>query len=172
MSNLSMPSYRLYWPMAVATFALVGGHLALDFVNTVDWRGDPTRRRDLLVTFEDLLAWARAATLVGTAAVRVMRVAAQRDAARAMRSLQRARRLREVLARVLAEADRDGRPTARDVRRLNAFLAAALRHRRLEIRGTNVVWSWGRGENGTFDSLLWPIVLAAAELLASDTRTQ
>jgi predicted RNA-binding Zn ribbon-like protein len=158
--------------MAAATFELVGGHLALDFVNTVDWRGDPTRRRDLLVTFEDLLAWARAAKLLGTADVRLMSVAAQRDEARAMRSLHRARRLREVLARVLAEADRDGRPTARDVRLLNAFLAAALRRRRLEVRGTNVVWSWGPGEKGTFDSLLWPIVLAAAELLASDTRTQ
>ena len=101
-----------------------------------------------------------------------MRAAAQRDQARAMRSLRRARRLREVLARVLAASGHDAPPAARDVGRLNVFLAAALKRRRLELRRTAVVWSWENEESDTFDSLLWPIVLAAAELLASDRRTQ
>ena len=158
--------------MAVAAFQLIGGDVALDFVNTVDWRGDPTRRRDLLVTFEDLLAWAKASKLLGTAALRAMSAAARRDEAPATRSLGRARRLREVLARVLAAASRNAPPAARDVRLLNAFLVAALRHRRLEIRGTTFFWSWTDGERNPFDSLTWPIVLAAAELLASDSRTQ
>ena len=158
--------------MAAAAFQLIGGHVALDFVNTVDWRADPTRRRDLLVTFEDLLAWAKASTLLGTAELRAMRTAARRDEAAATRSLGRARRLREVLARVLAAAGRNTRPPDRDVRLLNAFLVAALRHRRLEIRGATFFWSWTDGERDPFDSLIWPIVLAAAELLASDSRTQ
>ena len=158
--------------MAAAAFQLIGGHVALDFVNTVDWRADPTRRRDLLVAFEDLLAWAKASTLLGTAELRAMRTAARRDEAAATRSLGRARRLREVLARVLAAAGRNTPPPDRDVRLLNAFLVAALRHRRLEIRGATFFWSWTDGERDPFDSLIWPIVLAAAELLASDTRTQ
>ena len=158
--------------MAVVAFQLIGGHLALDFVNTVDWRADPTRRRDLLVAFEDLLAWAKASKLLGTAELRAMSAAARRDEAAATRSLGRARRLREVLARVLAAAGRNTRPPDRDVRLLNAFLVAALRHRRLEIRGTTFFWSWTDGERDPFDSLIWPIVLAAAELLASDSRTQ
>jgi hypothetical protein len=29
--------------LAVAAFQLIGGDVALDFVNTVDWRGDSTR---------------------------------------------------------------------------------------------------------------------------------
>ena len=158
--------------MAVVAFQLIGGHLALDFVNTVDWRADPTRRRDLLVAFEDLLAWAKASKLLGTAELRAMSAAARRDEAAATRSLGRARRLREVLARVLAAAGRNTPPPDRDVRLLNAFLVAALRHRRLEIRGTTFFWSWTDGERDPFDSLIWPIVLAAAELLASDSRTQ
>jgi predicted RNA-binding Zn ribbon-like protein len=158
--------------MAATAFQLIGGHLALDFVNTVDWRGDPARRRDLLVTFEDLLEWGKAAAALPPGGVRAMRAAAQHDQERALRALRRARRLREVLARVLAAAGRDVAPPAGDVRRLNAFLAAALEHRCLEIRRTGVVWSWANGEGETFDSLLWPIVLAAAELLASDHRTQ
>jgi predicted RNA-binding Zn ribbon-like protein len=158
--------------MAATTYQLIGGHVALDFVNTVDWRGVPTRRQDLLVTFEDLLEWANAANLLTPGAVRATRAAAQRDHERAMRALQRARRLREVLARVLAAASRDVSPAAGDVRRLNAFLAAALEHRRLEIHRTGFVWSWANGESDTCDSMLWPIVLAAAELLASDRRAQ
>jgi len=158
--------------VAVVAFQLIGGHLALDFVNTVDWRADPTRRRDLLVAFEDLLAWAKASKLLGTAELRAMSAAARRDEAAATRSLGRVRRLREVLARVLAAAGRNTRPPDRDVRLLNAFLVAALRHRRLEIRGTTFFWSWTDGERDPFDSLIWPIVLAAAELLASDSRTQ
>jgi predicted RNA-binding Zn ribbon-like protein len=158
--------------MAATAYQLIGGHLALDFVNTVDWRGDPARRQDLLVTFEDLLEWAKTAKVLTTGAVRGMRAAAQHEQERAMRTLRRARRLRDVLARVLAAAGRDLAPPAGDVRRLNAFLAAALEHRRLEIRRTGLVWSWTDGDGDTFDSLLWPIVLAAAELLASDSRTQ
>jgi predicted RNA-binding Zn ribbon-like protein len=155
-----------------AAFELIGGHPALDFVNTVDWRGDPTRRRELLVAFEDLLDWAKTAKQLSPAEVRAMTVAAQRDKARAMRSLQRARRLREVLARVLAAAGHDARPAVRDIRLLNAFLAAALRRRRLVLHRTGFVWAWVGEERDAFDSVLWPIVLAGAELLASDNRTQ
>jgi predicted RNA-binding Zn ribbon-like protein len=154
------------------TFELIGGHLALDFVNTIDWRGDPARREDLLLSFEDLAAWAKAAKLVRTADIRTLRLAAQRDQARALRSLRRARRLREVLAHVLLAAGGDARPAARDVRLINAFLAAALRHRRLQVRGAAFAWVWARRESELFDALLWPIVLAAVDLLASDDRTR
>ena len=42
----------------------------------------------------------------------------------------------------------------------------------LERRRTAFVWSCANEESDTFDSLPWPIVLAAAELLTSDRRTQ
>lgn len=38
-------------------FARVGGHPAVDLVNTVDWRLDPERRSDRLASFSDVLAW-------------------------------------------------------------------------------------------------------------------
>jgi predicted RNA-binding Zn ribbon-like protein len=151
-----------------ATFDLIAGHIALDFVNTVDWRSDPDRRTDLLASVDDLLAWAKAAKPVGPAEIRALTTGTQRNARAAERSLRRARRLREVLARLLMAAGHDARPAARDLRLLNAFLAAALRHRRLEVHGTACVWSWARGESAAIDSLLWPIALAGAELLASD----
>jgi predicted RNA-binding Zn ribbon-like protein len=153
-----------------AAFELVGGHLALDFVNTVDWRGHPVRRRDLLASSEDLLAWAQATKLLGPADIRSLAAAAQHDEAGAARALRRARRLREVLARVLAPTGAATRPSRRDVRVLNAFLADALRSRRLEARKAAFVWSWAGKESAAFDAFLWPIVLAGAELLTSDRR--
>lgn len=35
----------------------LGGDVAVDFLNTVDWRLDPTRRREGLPTYPHLLAW-------------------------------------------------------------------------------------------------------------------
>jgi predicted RNA-binding Zn ribbon-like protein len=155
-----------------ARFELIGGHLALDFVNTVDWRDDPDRRKELLADFDDLLDWAKAAKLVGPTEVRTMAAEAERGPGRAMRGLRRARRLREVLARLLTAAAGGSRPAARDLRLLNAFLAAAMRLRRLDARGTAYAWSWGAEKEADLDSLLWPIVLAAADLLASDHRAE
>jgi hypothetical protein len=39
-------------------FQLVAGHLALDFVNTLDWRFDPEHRVDLLPDYESFLEFA------------------------------------------------------------------------------------------------------------------
>jgi predicted RNA-binding Zn ribbon-like protein len=152
-------------------FGLIGGHVALDFVNTVDWRGDSTRREELLPRFEDLVAWGVAVKLLRPRDARAFTQAAQRNKGQAERSLRRARRLREVLARVLIAAAGSTPPTARDLRLFNAFLAAALRKRRLHVHGTTYVWSWDKGVADSFDVVLWPVVLAAADLLASEHRT-
>jgi predicted RNA-binding Zn ribbon-like protein len=153
-------------------FELVAGHPALEFVNTVDWRLDDARRYELLGTFGDLVTWARLAGVIEPADARDLSTAAQRDPAGAERSLRRARRVREVLFRILEAAHRDSRPTPRDERLFNAFLSSALRKRRLETRGTSWKWSWARAPRATFDAILWPIVLAAADLLTSPARAQ
>lgn len=153
------------------TFDLCGGHVALDLVNTVDWREDPNEREELLARFEDLVAWATAVKLLRPRDVRAFTLAAQRHKGQAERSLRRARRLREVLARVLTAAAGSTPPAARDLRLFNAFLATALRKRRLEVHGTTYAWTWDRGDTGSFDLVLWPVVLAAADLLASEHHT-
>src|SRR5262245_26039144 len=122
-------------PMAW-TLGLIGGHVALDFVNTVDWRGDTTRREEFLARFEDLVAWGVAVKLLRPRDARALTQAAQRHKGQAERSLRRALRLREVLARVLIAAAGSTPPATRDLRLFNAFLAAALRTRRLDVHGT------------------------------------
>ena len=162
-----------------AEFQLVAGHPTLDFVNTVDWRWDPLRRRwdplqreDRLDGFEDLVSWARQAAILTVAEARALSATARRDARSASRALQRARRLREALGRILEAAGSDQRPTARDLRRLNAFLGAAVRRRRLELRGDRYDWTWIASDDRPLDAFLAPIVLAAAELLTSPKRSR
>lgn len=156
--------------MQDAEFQMVAGHPALDFANTVDWRWDPLRRKDLLDGFEDLVGWARQAAIVTAAEARALTATAKRDPRAASRALQRARRLREALGRIFEGAGKDQRPAARDLRLVNAFLGAALRRRRLELRGNRYDWSWTAPGSRPLDAFLSPIVLAAAELLTSPQR--
>jgi predicted RNA-binding Zn ribbon-like protein len=153
-----------------AEFEFVGGHVALDFVNTVDWRGDPARRHDLLAEAADLIAWAARGGTLTAAEARALRTRIDQDPRGAGATLRRARRVREVLARVLDAAARGKRAAQADVRRLNVFTQAALRRRRLEPRGVEYVWGWAATDGRALDALLWPVVLAAADLLTSPAR--
>ncbi len=82
---------------------LIGGHAALDLVNTVSWRHDIDRRRENLTVPLDLLIWAHRAGVLdyhhGTA-TRLARVA---DSKAAERVLHQVHELREELYRHLAD---------------------------------------------------------------------
>jgi predicted RNA-binding Zn ribbon-like protein len=86
-----------WWSSAAADVHRRGGHVALDFVNTVAWRGDPQRRTDVLNGYLDLLAWAWGAQLLTRAEGDDLASAAAVDPVAAKRVLHRARRLREAL---------------------------------------------------------------------------
>jgi predicted RNA-binding Zn ribbon-like protein len=82
---------------------LVGGHVALDLVNTVSWRLDPARTVDRVPDFAALLAWCRRAGVVDAGAADAIGRAAAGDPPAAERSARAARRLRERVYEVLAE---------------------------------------------------------------------
>lgn len=99
---------------------LIGGHVALDLVNTVGWRPVPERRIEYLPDVRSFAGWVQVAIGgVDRTAVRRWRPAA------AARALDDARDLRERLATVLG-AQVVGAPLPRpDVRAINdAWLAA------------------------------------------------
>jgi predicted RNA-binding Zn ribbon-like protein len=80
--------------------------------------------------------------------------------------------LRETLFRILMAARHGEPPAQRDVRLFNAFLNSALKRRQIDVRRTTWSWCWTRKAGQAFDSVLWPVVLAAADLLTSPARTQ
>ena len=148
-----------------ATVELIGGRLCLDFVNSMDGlRGE--REEELLLTYTDLVEWARHAGALATKdAARLLALGAQhpQDAAAALR---RSRMLREALNRVFAAGIAGRTADHADLEIVNGALAEAMAHARLEPVGNGYTWAWATDGAG-LDVMLWPVVRSAADLLTS-----
>ena len=81
---------------------LIGGHLALDLVNTVSWRLDNDRRRDNLADFPALTRWCQRAGLLTGVATQQLLTAASEHPQSAEQALRGTRSLREHLHTLLA----------------------------------------------------------------------
>jgi predicted RNA-binding Zn ribbon-like protein len=143
-----------------------GGHLALDFVNTVDRSfGKPWVER--LKSYGDLLTWS---SVAGTLPPGMDLAAVARGRpAEALEALARVRELREALYRVFAAPTAGTTARTADLARINAELGRALARARVEPRGEGFTWSWSV-DSSELDSPVWPVVRAAAELLTSPER--
>jgi predicted RNA-binding Zn ribbon-like protein len=134
----------------------VAGHVALDFVNTAEERGDP-RAEDVLRSPADLRIWGRRYGLIGASA----------KAADDRAELERALELRELLYRVFS-AWAHARPTApRDLERLGALAADGYRAGQLRAAGNgdgHVEWRWSRSD---LASVRHVVATSAVELLRS-----
>lgn len=145
----------------LAGLNVIGGRLCLDFVNTVDTHD--TYVDEKLVAYDDLVWWALRVGLLDEAAAAPLFAAAGADPARAAAVFAEAMELREALYRLFAAA-RGGAPVAdADVAVLNAALARALRHARVEAGEDGFAWGWAQGAD--LERVLWPVARDAAELL-------
>jgi len=104
---------------------LIGGHPALDLVNTVTWRHDPARVFDRVTDFPALTRWAVASGLVDRPAADRLDRRAAADPPAAARALRANRRLRETLHELLTGMLDGGAP---DPAALGPFLLDAVRH--------------------------------------------
>jgi predicted RNA-binding Zn ribbon-like protein len=150
-------------------FKYIGGDASLDLVNTVDW-GERGLVDERLTDYERLTRWAEGAGIVAARDAKRLRqaAAARPDGARA--AWEAARWLRQVLQRVFTDVAAGERPGS-SLDDFNDLLAGALR--RLHVapagRGSPVLaeWDWrGRGES--LESLLDPVLWAAATLLTAE----
>jgi predicted RNA-binding Zn ribbon-like protein len=156
-------------------FRFVGGDVSLDLVNTADWtaRGP---ERDRLGSYTRVVEWAAAAGLVDEQEASRLRRRAASRAADAAAVHARAMALRWTIRRLVAALadDAGDSATARvPLEELNSFVAESFGHARLSFPkpGTGDAesrprWSWARDPD-RLDAFLWPIVRAAAELIAS-----
>ena len=142
-------------------FKYIGGDPSVDLVNTVDWtRKGPDFER--LTSYERLTRWAEGAGLVSAADAKRLRQQAAAHPRKAKAAYEAAKWLRWVLQRVF-EKIAAGEPPGPAVDDFNELLSEALRHLRIAHQGG---WDWnGRGED--LESVLWPVVWAAAALLVS-----
>ena len=143
-------------------YQFVAGNLALDFVNTVAFRGDPGKMKDHLQRSEDVRRWASQAQLPDRAAINSAPPVGTA-------ALRRVRAVREQLFVVFhAIASGDQIPAATLAQLGNALHDCCAR-RCLSIAGAEVRWTWRSGARCT-DYLLYPVLTAATDLLTSVSR--
>jgi predicted RNA-binding Zn ribbon-like protein len=146
-------------------FDFCGGHLALDFANTVGDRGATPDEH--LHTFGDVVAWAVArGVLTRTAAGRLARTAASRPR---FARLEHARviALREALYRAFASAASERSIARTDLERINREVARSFSRARVTIAGGRIMLSSAAGANG-LDAVLDPVIRSAVDLLTSN----
>jgi len=84
-------------------FSQIGGHRALDLVNTVEWRLAPERLSEDLHDYDDLVRWAVQLGVLGDDKGEALRAMATRFPADAEAEADQVRRLREAVYEVLFE---------------------------------------------------------------------
>lgn len=146
----------------VKRMRLVGGSLALDFVNTRTGPPGGEPDDDVLTGYPELLAWGMYAGAVTEAEAVVLRRLSRDDPDAAHAAFVRSMSARDDLDEVFRALVTDRNPSARTLARLRDDHADAVGHAQLE-RGSAFAWTWR--DDHTLARPLWPVVHAAVELL-------
>jgi predicted RNA-binding Zn ribbon-like protein len=161
----------------VSTVPLEGGHVALDFVNTVGGprSESPSPDDELLLSYEDVTIWSARLGLISERDAGSLRAAARADEKAAKRALGRAIELRELCYEIFRALADGTEPPAELLDRLRDAERDALAEAHLACprggagnRGRAagdlaLEWTWPRPRELT--DPLRPIVHAAMELL-------
>ena len=147
------------------TLELVGGHLCLDFANTVNTR-DEAMRREYLTGYDDLVGWARHAEILTEPEAEALLHSAARHPDLAAAALGRAVALRETIYRIFWAIVEDRDPEGTDLAAMNFVLREASSRLELAPSAGGFVWTW-LVEEDELDRVLWPIAGSAANLLTS-----
>jgi predicted RNA-binding Zn ribbon-like protein len=144
----------------------IGGHPALDLVNTVDWtaRGPQAER---LPDYATWIEWGEGNGLLGPGDARRLRSLARREPGTAAHALDAVRRARALLQGVLSHRARGKPADADDLAAVNGLLHRALARLELAATADGALLVW-RGMGRELDSPLWPVIWAAAGLLTSE----
>jgi predicted RNA-binding Zn ribbon-like protein len=144
---------------------LVGGHVVLDFMNTVSSHL-PVPTNDRFRAFGDLLTWGSATgVLTETEALRLDQIAA-RAPLEAAAALGQARALRAILFDVFAALARRAGPDAERLRAFNDALRTTIGELEVTWSGDRLVWRPGDAES--LDVIVRRIAWLAAQLMTSD----
>lgn len=151
--------------MSIATFDLSGGHLSLDFVNTLKDRVEEPEEQ--LNGYGDLLEFARQAGGMSRDEVAELAREAAADPESAARVTALAVRTREAMYRIFGAIARGGEPDDINLETFNSVLVEGLAKARLVRDRGAYRWSWA-GDCRCLERPLWQVAHSAADLLASD----
>ncbi len=120
------------------TFEFIAGHVALDLLNTVEWRLDPRERIEDLTTYDGVLVWAAQAGVLIESEEKTLARLAHAEPQRAEDELLAFQGLRETAYAALVERD------AAAVEELVAEHRAVLDRSRLAYAEDH--WQWTEAE--------------------------
>ncbi|MEP7160926.1 MAG: CGNR zinc finger domain-containing protein [Dermatophilaceae bacterium] len=86
-------------------FSLIGGHVAMDLINTVEWRRDPAQSAEELTSYGHLVVWARQTELLAQDEARALAALAEEHPRLAERALDDVAALREAAYAALLGGD-------------------------------------------------------------------
>jgi predicted RNA-binding Zn ribbon-like protein len=169
LKTMVRPLEKDFPPSRAGRLTQLGGVLCLNFVNTTSGRGTE-RLLEHLFRFEHLLAWTRHAGAIDEATAK--RLEADPPTARAgQQVLERALCLRDALHAIFTAVSKGGPAPAAALAEFNACLAEAMAAAAIESTPQGFAWRWTAAAMPP-ESLLWPIVRSAAELLTEGDLTR
>jgi predicted RNA-binding Zn ribbon-like protein len=143
---------------------LIANALCLDFANTLYGHGGKPVH-EYLASYNDLVVWShRAGILTEATAERLVHLG-DRHPKQAESVFRRAIALREMIFRVFDALAHGKRPQAADVETLNSSRYQALAHSRIQPTPAGFALAWDAPN--ALDRMLWPIALAAGDLVTS-----
>ena len=142
------------------------GWLCLDVANTVDWHASD-HPDEKLHNYADLVDWAQKVNILTPERAEGLKARGRRVPAEAAATLDRAIRLREAIYGILV-ARVHGQPVPEDdLAALNEAAADLHARSRLVPRDGGFAWELVIGDE-ELDSLFWPVIRSAVELLTSE----
>jgi predicted RNA-binding Zn ribbon-like protein len=147
-------------------FHFIANDLALDFADTVSWRGSaqPIER---LADYAAVLSWAVQSGLIDGATERRLRRRAAAKPAAANRAHRRALRLRNLLYRLFADIADGGKAAAPDLARLSRLARQSFGRVALIGQAPPYRLGWP-AEPDALEPVLAAVIRAAVALLSSD----
>lgn len=139
--------------------------MCLDLANTIDNRGS-SNEIDLIPTYAHLVEFARQCGVFAEADLCKIERSAESSPEAADRAAKDAAKLRETIFEIFSAVARKKEPSAASLKRLNAFVHEAGRHRVIARKNGGFAWKWADTEDNP-QSVLWPFVWQAADLLSS-----
>jgi predicted RNA-binding Zn ribbon-like protein len=152
-------------------YSKVGGWLGLDFNNTVQSYKLHNPNYDYFKSYSDLTLWARQAELITQEEEQRLNRKGAEMPQKAEQLLDKARAMRDDINSLFSTIAAGERPEGEVLKRLNSQLAEAMAHACIEQTEDGYTWGWA-GFPDEMESLLWPIVRSAAELLVNNEKLE
>ena len=143
---------------------LIGGALCLDFANTL--YGHTELIHEYLFNYRDLVLWSRHAGIVSAQKAQILLSEGEQSPVESDAVFRQAIQIREMVFRVFSHLAQSKSPEDADLNQLHRTWLENQAYLRLEqaVECYELVWE----DSEALDSLLWPVMHSAMDLLTSD----